>query len=247
MPDPSQLNSDTHSTERTHDTSVVTRLGDHLDYTQLQHTRETLDGCVDIENDPSVILSALESIDYELVAATATALDESLDYVHDPVVRSKSKFVDDIEVASQNLSLIADPMLERRTPEDTLSIDQATRFALQSYTANELIRQRAAINAAHQSLTRIMHSLNSTTPLEPPENTSTTLHEYLDSVLDLFGIGTFSSRSSSGRSNNSSHQRREDTTVDNSPEPLDVDEADLVWGTSSGDQKHETVFIDDRD
>lgn len=225
------------------------QLLENLDRTQLEATIVTLSDCVDLENNPDeTIESQMQHLDYELLDETATHLDHALQHVHDPVLRSKSQFIDRIEVASKNLSLIVEPMLDRRDTEDALTHTQATRFALQTYTPKELIRQRAAIQAAHRALTQVLSYIDSNRALLETDPEPTGIIDSLKRALhSLLGTDTQYSGGGNAQSSESSVAADVENSLEVEPvfEPLDADESELVWGDDN-DNPFAGRWVDDR-
>lgn len=238
------------------DTDDLEQLLDNLDRSKIHAAIDELQPYSSIENDPTVIEESLGELDFELLEETAKQFESALQYVHDPVLRSKSQFVDHLEVASENLFLMTEPMLARRDPDDALTLAQANRFALESYTTNELIRQRGALQSAHRALTQIAFFVDSQKSVL---NSSPKQSGLLDRVIDFLaslGIGSTRQSHSDVSSRNSMLSYTQEDTEESeqtgggkmSLEPIDADDDDIVWETPGESPTTDAnSWVDDRD
>lgn len=241
MPSQPSMDSETNPSSEPAD---IGQLVEQLPQPQFERTIESLEPCVGIEDDPDTIEDALAELDYELLADTAEQLTTALKSIHDPLIRSKSQFIDHLEVAEKNLSLVTTPMFERRDRDDALTLKQATRFALQSYTRTELMRQRAATQAAHRELTKIVASLDSHQPNPDAElESEPTLLRRIYDFLTWFTSTPGHTDSPSSSSNTPANTPDPHSTTKQTPltqrdntdtiEPLDANDSDIVWENRS--------------
>lgn len=211
---------------------------EHLSQRKLSDTVETLSVCVGISDDPPIIAEHMEDLDYQLLQDTADHLSDALDYVQDSLLRSKHHLIDSISVAIENLRLVTKPLFDRRNEDDALTLTQANRFALQTYTANELVRQNSALTAAHRALNNILSYLSSnpvrTSSTSPKTSIRTT--NWKEFLLNHLPFNLFSNSTDSSL-NTASQQQLSQSDSSEEPSPLDLDESDIVWGDSPSESQ----------